>query len=726
MTVGLYITSRVVNERDIGIWWRTESGKKYKVYQYRPFFYVPSKLGVYRSVFGEPLDRVYVNTPIDVRTAREKYERHYEADIPYVRRYLIDKDIQECHDIDTLEAKPCTIKPVVAYIDIEVDNENGELPSEENPIYKIVAVTVHIQGNYHAYYLNDVAKERTGYYKLTANDKEYVLYLHARSFTNEKDLIQEVYNLIKDVDIVTAWNVSFDMRYLYARAKHLNVKFTYNGWLELDLLSGYKEFVRARSYKLKEVTVAEGLEKKEEAVEFVKVNKNPNEIIRYNIRDVWRIVMIDKKYSIVDYYQALKNVVGVEDFSFQYYTSIVIDTLLLRLAKREGVVLPTSVDRDENPVRGAIVLNPPSGRYENVAVLDMSRYYPSIIISFNVSPETKLKRITDEIWSFRQDKMGLMPKLAMILLKRREELEDEMKKYPGDSEEYKTLEKKVMALKYIINSAYGYMGHPQARFYDRDCASTITALAREGIQYVIEQSKRYGHKTLYGDTDSVFIQVPFEKAEELSKQLTNDLRRYFMEKYSLKSEPTLSLKFEKYLGAVYFTGVKKRYAAKVVWKKGKQVNEIDIKGFEAIRTDSSKITQELEEKVFELLLDGRPMTEVIQVKNDFIRKIKELPLEDVALYRGITRRIDEYKTLPPHVRAAVLANKYFNKNYGYGSRIRYVWCKGYENGISADVCVVDDGLPKPIVDWKRQIEAVIEGPFKNLGITNDITLELWE
>jgi len=58
--------------------------------------------------------------------------------------------------------------------------------------------------------------------------------------------------------------------------------------------------------------------------------------------------------------------------------------------------------------------------------------------------------------------------------------------------------------------------------------------------------------------------------------LTNDLRRYFMEKYSLKSEPTLSLKFEKYLGAVYFTGVKKRYAAKVVWKKGKQVNEIDI------------------------------------------------------------------------------------------------------------------------------------------------------
>jgi len=88
------------------------------------------------------------------------------------------------------------------------------------------------------------------------------------------------------------------------------------------------------------------------------------------------------------------------DFSFQYYTSIVIDTLLLRLAKREGVVLPTSVDRDENPIRGAIVLNPPSGRYENVAVLDMSRYYPSIIISFNVSPETKLNRITDEIWAF--------------------------------------------------------------------------------------------------------------------------------------------------------------------------------------------------------------------------------------------------------------------------------------------------------------------------------------
>jgi len=724
--IGLFITGHTVNDSDIGIWWRTEQGKVYKVYQYRPYFYVPSKLGTYHSVFGDLLDRIYVNNPREVREYRQRYDKYFEADIPYVRRFLIDKGILECNDIDTLRQENCNIKPIVAYIDIEVSNSSGQVPRADNPVDKIIAVTTYIDGVYHAYYLSDKDKEGKGYYKLTANDKEYKLYVHVHSFTDEKKLIESVYELIKDVDIITAWNVEFDMSYLPARAKYLGIRFTYNGWLTFDLLSGYRDFVRARSYKLKEITVNEGLEKKEEALGFMEISKNPDDIIRYNIRDVWRIVEIDKRYSIIDYYQALKNIIGVEDFDFEEFTSIVIDTLLLRLAKQEGVVLPTGSDRPDDPIKGAIVLNPPSGRYEGVAVLDMSRYYPSIIISFNVSPEMKLKRLTDEVWIFRQDEIGLLPKLAQILLKRREDLENEMKKYSGDSEEYKILEKKVMALKFIINATYGYMGHPSARFYDRDCASTITALAREGIQYVIKRSSELGYKTLYGDTDSVFIQAPFEKAEELSEQLTKDLRKYFKEKYNLKSEPIVHLKYEKYIDAIYFTGAKKRYVAKVVWKKGKTVKELDIKGFEAIRTDSSKITQEFEEKVFEALLDGKSPAEIYKIKQEYINKIKVLPLEDIALNRGITKKLEEYKNLPPHVRAAVLANKYFGKTYGYGSRIRYVWCKGYEGGIATDVCVVDEGVPKPIIDWQKQIDAVIESPFRNIGINYDMTLEMWQ
>ena len=41
-------------------------------------------------------------------------------------------------------------------------------------------------------------------------------------------------------------------------------------------------------------------------------------------------------------------------------------------------------------------------------------------------------------------------------------------------------------------------------------------------------------------------------------------------------------------------GAKKKYAAHLVWEKGKERDELDIKGFDAIRRDNSLVTKNLQ------------------------------------------------------------------------------------------------------------------------------------
>ncbi|KUK98486.1 MAG: DNA polymerase, partial [Methanoculleus marisnigri] len=91
----------------IHIFGRDTSGRAVKidVTGFRPYFYVPAGLvegrslpqevdlepgTTYRSIRGEPLRRLYTRRPSDVRNVRDMFSQHYEADIPFATRFMID------------------------------------------------------------------------------------------------------------------------------------------------------------------------------------------------------------------------------------------------------------------------------------------------------------------------------------------------------------------------------------------------------------------------------------------------------------------------------------------------------------------------------------------------------------------------------------------------------------------------------------------------------------
>ena len=105
------IISRCLDGKHIYKSWRENGEKKYDLYSFKPYFfinnnetehrtYAPNKYierefeyetGDWVNIDGERLKKVYVENSFDIRKAKSKFSKTYEADVPYTFRYAVDE-----------------------------------------------------------------------------------------------------------------------------------------------------------------------------------------------------------------------------------------------------------------------------------------------------------------------------------------------------------------------------------------------------------------------------------------------------------------------------------------------------------------------------------------------------------------------------------------------------------------------------------------------------------
>lgn len=173
-------------------------------------------------------------------------------------------------------------------------------------------------------------------------------------------------------------------------------------------------------------------------------------------------------------------------------------------------------DRRQSPgkYQGATVVVPKPGVYNCVGTLDFASLYPSIIQFKNVCYSTLIEdenivdprldtvSITSGLGTVRfvQNFEGLIPRLERQLLAARRAVKKEMKTYPKSDFRYNVLDARQLAIKVLCNSVYGYMGTTVGRMPKKVLAASITAAGRQIIDQTINESKRLGFETIYGDT----------------------------------------------------------------------------------------------------------------------------------------------------------------------------------------------------------------------------------
>jgi DNA polymerase-2 len=159
-------------------------------------------------------------------------------------------------------------------------------------------------------------------------------------------------------------------------------------------------------------------------------------------------------------------------------------------------------------------------------------------------------------------------------------------------------------------------------------------------------------------------------------------------------------------------GSKKRYAGLVTLAGGGE--EVIYKGLETVRTDWTVLAQQFQQGLYLRIFKGEPYEDYVR---DYVARTLRGELDDLLVYRKRLRRpLDDYqRNVPPHVRAARMADEY---NLGLGRPTQY------RNGGWIRYLMTVSG-PEPLetrhtpIDYKhylsRQLEPVADAILPFLG-----------
>lgn len=577
---------------------------------FRPYFYIPADQAEtnkipsnatlepdtsYRSILNEALRKIYTNQPTDVREVRSQF-RHFEADIPFATRFMIDcgltggmsipfavmenihnltvvdyparsnrGDIERAGELAgpdfTVDCKDILPAEVDAparscIIDIECEDERGFPDPRRDAIICMTAYDS-FKDDYVTFLL---FKSGT---PASINELQATGGLNNGCFRKEKHTIctygAEIemlngfidYISERDPDVLSGWNFTeFDMRYISDRMEALRIRpeklARLSGWSDrsalrgralFDLLSAYKKMhlSQKESYRLDAVALEEIGEQKVRYTGTISDlwRNNPALLVEYNFKDVELCVKINKKDNIIEFYREITRYVGCP-LDKTLNSSNVVDVFVLRKAFKR-FVLPSKGFVNSEEFKGATVFEPSRGVRENVVVLDLKSLYPMAMMTINASMETKDPN--GELRApngirFRKHPDGLTRSIISDLLKERDEKKNLRNTFPFGSPQYVLYDMQQNVLKVIMNTYYGVSGYPRFRLFDREIGSAATSVGRTIIEHTRRVIEQLGYKVIYGDTDSCMVQLSKDFNKDQTIAIARQIEKHLNESYS--------------------------------------------------------------------------------------------------------------------------------------------------------------------------------------------------
>lgn len=500
------------------------------------------------------LIKVTIDNPRKIKDVRDavkdwrEVEETYEYDVSTYKRYLIDKRIEPTGWVEVEGSETKTSYQV----DKAIEAKYVKAIEKEKEAKMNVLV-------FDTEWVEEEGKSKLIMLSVASDNFKKVLTTHSwgkkpsyvEIVKDEKEIIEKFLEMVKekDPDIVCGYNSDgFDVPKLKDRATELKISLKLGrdntpvhvvrrgrissaktkGRIHIDLFN-FIDHILSASLKGEVLTLDEvaqellGIGKKEmkykEMVEIWSKKEQMERLAEYSMHD--SVLTLKLAEFILPQIFALCKLTGQLPFDCSRYTySQLVEAYYMRKAFVDDALIPNRPKTDEleqrrmAPVyKGAIVVEPKKGIHSDILVFDFLSLYPTIIVTHNISPETfnckccKGERVPETNWHFCTKKKGFIPKNLEKLIKARQEIKKKMKSMKKDSDEYRRLDNMQYALKIIANASYGYMAFFSARWFKRECGAATAAWGRFYIKKVIEMTKKFGFNVIYGDTDSLFVNL---------------------------------------------------------------------------------------------------------------------------------------------------------------------------------------------------------------------------
>ena len=519
---------------------------------------------------------------------------------------------------------------------------------------------------------------------------------------------------LHDPDAIIGWNVvQFDLRVLHEHAQRLNVPLMLGrgeepmAWREHGSRNHYFAAAAGRliidgiealrsatwsfeSFSLENVAqtlLGEGKDISTPYQRMDEINRMFAEdkpaLARYNLKDCELVTRIFEKTELLKFLLERASVTGLpadrNGGSVAAFTH-----LYMPLMHRQSFVAPNLDDKPPQASPGGFVMDSRPGLYESVLVLDYKSLYPSIIRSFLIDPVGLIEGLkypddSDSVEGFRGARFSRTRHCLPSIVERVSEGREEAKR-----EHNAPLSQ---ALKIIMNAFYGVLGSSGCRFFDTRLASSITMRGHQIMRQTRELVEAQGYEVIYGDTDSTFVWLGSAHSQEDASRIGRALvqhvndwwREHLLTAFGLQS--ALELQYETHFTRFLMPtirgaeeGSKKRYAGLVVRSDGSE--DMVYKGLETVRSDWSPLARRFQQELYQRIFHRQPHQDYIR---DYVRRTLSGEFDELLIYRKrLRRRLDDYeRNVPPHVRAARLADEYNDRlnrprQYQRGGWISYV------------------------------------------------------
>ncbi len=662
---------------------------------------------IYKITFNKVSSLVSAKEKLDEQKILPKNYSVHEYDIPFIHRFFLDNQLTNFIDVSlTIENNIVTkISPVNRKIDVsnleigcfDIEVLVSEDLSFPDPKQQPIVSISYVDNNNNRYCFLQTSNKPLTSIKETL---EKQLNVFAFVFSSEKEMLLGFINFLekKDPDILYTYNGIFDIDYLHVSYQRLfdqelkikNHSITFNKYprkravlseiVHIDvyqLLKTLRYFQAVNYSKLDLNSVYTNITNKQKVVLSPQeirdkfLNQDYLELIKYNLDDVCATLEIAKLY--MDFIYGICSFVNapIDDVLF-FSASAIVEKLFIKEYINLNKIIPNKPTKYQMAIRrkhsfpGGFVYRPQAGLYENIAVVDFRTYHVSLLIAYNISPETiNAKDDYIEVNNIKISKQptGFVPNLLKSLIDYRSSLKKQMIEYDKKSIEYLSMYRRQFATKTLIASIYGYMGFAGARWYCFECLDAMYFLVRQKIQDLINVFKEKKYSVIYGDTDSCFVLFKdIKKLKEDIQEINN------------KSSERIVLELED----VFKTGlfVKSRDETKTAKKKYALLdfnNDLKITGFEFVRRDWCRLAKDVQKKVLGLVLEKKDASEAIVYVKKKIEDLKQkkVVLQDLVIQSFVRKNLSKYKTKNP-AQSAVISAKQQGYNFSSSNVVEFV------------------------------------------------------
>lgn len=405
--------------------------------------------------------------------------------------------------------------------------------------------------------------------------------------------------------------------------------------------------------------------------------------------------------------------------------------------------IPKSFNEYYRAARGGLIFQPTPGIFQNVAVVDFSSKMASIMIKYNVSPETVIG-IEEEGEGFEIPELGvkvlsrpgLMAQTLKPMRDKRLALKRLLKSMDKDDPRYSdarrrykvladALNKKAVsdALKWLTVVCYGRLGFANSIFGRINSHEVVSYLSRKMITRAKLLAEEKGYDVLHLYVDSLFVSRrdassedfqtlvdEIEKKTGLPMELENVYAWFAF--LSSRQNPNLSV-------ANRFYGIAEN-------------GEHKIRGVVLRRGDICAFIADIQRQVIQILAKETNsarladlLPEVLALVQDQLGLLKNgnVPLEELIIRQTLSRELDRYSVFSP-VATAAHQLQIQGRTVRMGQQIQYILVSRGPGVYAWDLPKLPDTKEVDRVRYRELVIRAVHEVLQPLGVTESI-LKNW-